>query len=58
VASVIKGLIVRVPIPGGALLLRQSDRAGLPKTRLRLGSDPVIGFPNPRGPLRPAAAPM
>ena len=57
-AFVVEGLNPGFPHPGEHFLLRQSGRYGLPKTRPDLDGGPVIGFPNPRGPPRPAAMTM
>ena len=46
------------PHPGEHILLRRSDRSGLPKTRLDLGDGPLNGFPNPHDPSRPTAVTM
>ena len=57
-AFVVEGLNSGFPNPEERASFARATGAGLPKTRLRLGNDPVTGFPNPRGPLRPAAITM
>ena len=57
-AFVVEGLNPGFPHPGEHFLLRQSGRYGLPKTRPDLDGGLVTGFPNPRGPPRPAAMTM
>ena len=57
-AFVVEGLDSGFPIPEERASFARATGSGLPKTRLRLGNVPVIGFPNPHGPLRPAAITM